>query len=624
MSSLLLNRRMELPAQVALLLLAAILPYLNTLDVPWYFDDTNNIVDNPLIRDLPRAARDIFVSRGIAMLTFALNFRFGGLDTTGYHIVNLGIHAACVLVVWLLLRRLLDRTAQRWALPGALLFAVHPVQTQAVTYVVQRMTSLAALCFFSAVLCYLLSLDDADRRRAWYGLALLGGALAVLTKEQTAVLPLVLLAVERCFRPGRGWRRQLLSLLPFCAVPAWKAVEMLLLPVWRGDVAATVRYADQLQSMQNVTPLRYLFTEFSVLWHYLKLLVLPVGQRLDYGWPVVDTLLTLPNIAALLGLLIIGGVAWRVRHARPLAAFGVAWFFLALAVESSLIPLDPIFEHRLYLPMFGMVLVLLDLLQRMPSPKMAMTVVLLVVSLLAGLTWQRNALWGDPVAFFEDNLRRSPNNVRVMVMLGNAYAAARRSEEGLRLIEEALRLNPSYDFAYTALGKIRIDRGEGALAIEPLQKGLEYQPGSVLLNEYLGIAYGEAGDYQRALLHLRRAMLLNPEDASVYTNIGVAFSAIGDNRQAAGYFERSLALAPDSEKAWYNYAATLYNLGERQKALDALRAVVAINPDNADAYYGFGTLALEFGRRDEAAAARDALRRLGDERAAELAALLDR
>jgi protein O-mannosyl-transferase len=605
-----------------LLVLAAVLPYLNTFSVPWYFDDVNNIVDNPLIRDLPRAARGLFMSRGVALFTFALNHRFGGLAPAGYHFVNLAIHAGCVVAVWLLLRRLLASSVA-WPLFGALLFALHPVQTQAVTYIVQRMTSMSALFFLLAVYGYLRSLDDSGRRRGWlYAWSLGCGALAVLTKENAAVLPLLLLLVERYFRPGRPWRQQLLSLLPFCLAPAWKAAEMLLLPLWRGDVAASIHYADQLQSLQNVTPLRYLVTEFSVIWYYFKLLLFPLGQTFDYGWPVVEELLTVQSLAALAGILGLWAFAWFLRRRWPLTSFGIAWFFITLSVESSLIPLDPLFEHRLYLPFFGFVLVAIDLLRRLPWPRWRVPLCVAILLPLAVLTWQRNALWGDQVAFFEENLRHSPENVRVMVMLGNAYAAQKRPDDGLRMIERAMQRNARYDFAYTAQGKILIDLGRGAEAIPFLLQGLQYYPQSVVLNEYLGVAYGEAGNFPQALKSLQRAALLNPEDASVYTNLGVVASRLGEDRQAADYFRRALKLAPDSEKTWFNYASTLFVLGKKPEVLDALRAVVKLNPDNADAQYGLGTLALAAGSRQEAAATAAALHRLGDERALELDTLL--
>lgn len=607
-----------------LLVLAAVVPYLNTFSVPWYFDDVNNIVDNPLVRDLPRAARSLFESRGVAIFTFALNHRFGGLELTGYHLVNLAIHAGSVIVVWLLLRRLLE-PGSSWPLFGALLFALHPLQTQAVTYIVQRMTSLSALFFLLAVYGYLRFLDDAAPRRFWfYALALGCGVLAVLTKQSTAVLPLLLLLVERYFRPGRSWRQQWRSVLPFSLAPAGKAAEMLLLPLWRGDVDATVRYADQLQSLQNVTPLRYLVTEFSVIWHYFKLLLAPIGQVFDYGWPVVDKLVTVKSCVALAGIIGLWVLAWWLRQRRPLISFGIAWFFVTLSVESSVIPLDPIFEHRLYLPLFGFVLVAIDLLRRFPWPRWQVPFLAAILFCLAVLTWQRNALWGDQVAFFEDNLRRRPENVRVMVMLGNAYAAQKRPEEGLRIIEQALERNARYDFAYTALAKILIDQGQGVKAIAPLTQGVQLYPTSVTLNEYLGVVYGEAGNYQQALTSLRRAALLDPEDASVHTNLGVVSSRMGEDRQAAEHFQRALQLAPDSEKTWFNYASTLFNLGEEGGALEALRAVVRLNPANADAQYGLGTLAFAAGSRQEAAAAAAALHRLGDERALELDVVLNR
>lgn len=605
-------------SHLLLLLAAAILPYLNTFGVPFYFDDIPNLVENPLLRDLPQAVRELPFGRGPALLSFALNHRFGGLEPAGYHAVNLAIHAGCVLLVWLLLRRILA-PGSPGPLFGALLFAVHPLQTQAVTYVVQRMTSLSALFFIAACWAWLGFLDREGRaRRGYYALALATGALAVLTKQNAAVLPAALLLLERIFRPGREWRGQLVSLLPFCLTPAWKTAETLLLE-------SAPRYAAQLQTLQDVTPLRYLFTEFSVLWHYVRLLFLPVGQALDYGWPVTYALLTAGNLAALAGLLGLAALAWGLRRRRPLITFGIAWFFLTLSVESSIIPLDPVFEHRLYLPMAGFALIAIDLLRMVPPPRLRQGLGVGVILALALLTWQRNALWGDPVAFFEDNLRRRPDNVRVMVMLANAYAAAKRPDDGLRMVEQALRFNPTYDYAYAALGKMLVDQGAGARAIEPLRRGLTYQPQSVLLNEYLGVALGQAGRNEAALAQLRLALSLDPEDASILANLGVAHAHLGDLPTAIGYFEQSLQRVPDSEETLFRYASVLFRAGEKWRSFEVLHRLVAINPGHIEGLYCLGGLAVELGRRDEAQAAQAALARLEEaERAGKLAALLGR
>ena len=603
--------------QLLLLLSATVIPYLNTFSVPFYFDDTNNIVDNPLIRDLPRAFAAIFEGRGLALFTFALNYHVGGLEVAGYHLVNLAIHVGCVTLVWLLLRRLLGPDSP-WPLAGALLFAVHPLQTQAVTYVVQRMTSLAALFFFAALLCYLASLAaPAPRRWLPYAAALLCGALAVLTKEHTAALPAALLLVERFFRPGRSWREQLRDLAPFCLAPL--AMAVLKLGVYGGgDLSTAAHYTDQLRSLQGNTPLRYLFTEFPVLCYYLKLFFLPVGQALDYGWPVVDRLFTVPSLGALAGLVALGWAAWRLRRSYPLAACGIAWFFVTLSVESSIIPLDPIYEHRLYLPMFGLVLVVIDLLRCIPRPAWQWAVAGALLTVLAVLTWQRNALWGDPVAFLEDNLRQAPHNERVMAMLGNAYAAAGRQAEGLRMLQQARQANPAYDKVYTAEAKLLIDRGEGAQAIPLLEEGLKRYPRYPVIYEYLGIAYGQAGNLRESIRMLERAVQLDAGDASALMNLGAAHAALGADDLAIGYYQRSLAIVPDSEKTLFNYAISLYKLGDEAGSLELLRRTVRVNPQNADAQFGLGSMALAAGNRQEAQTALEALRRLGDERAREL------
>lgn len=573
------------PVVVLILLAAVILPYLNTLHVPFYFDDNGNIVDNPLVRDLAGAARGIFDNRGLAIFTFALNYHFGGLAPAGYHLTNLAIHAGSVLVVWLLLRRLIERSSL-WPLFGALLFALHPLQTQAVTYVVQRMTCLSGLFFLLSIYLYIRARGELPlnkgalplRHNLFYLAALLSGGAAVLTKQNAAVLPLVLLLTDYYFLPqGRltTFRKRFCYLLPFLALPLGLTVYELLLPLLQGG--GIWRIANPT-SEHPISSLNYLVTEFTVIWIYIRLLFLPYGQVFDYSYPVVATLVTWKNLLALCGIAGLLSLAFSWRKSSPLVSFGIFWFFLTLLVESTIIPLDPINEHRLYVPIFGFVLIVIDLLRRLPWRQFHLPLMAAILLLLAVLTWQRNALWADPVAFFEDNLRATPGNIRTMVMLGNAYAAANRPEEGLRSIEQARRLDPRFLFGYTAMGKILIDQGQGAKAIPALLQGLEFHPLSETLNEYLGIAYAEAGDYQQSLNHFTRALVLQPKDASVYSNIGFVYVRLGEYRQAVEYFKRSLALEPESEIALANYASALAKAREEEHPLELLTP--ALNPEN--------------------------------------------
>lgn len=555
---------------VLLALLAAIaLLYGHTLQVSWYFDDYQ-ILDKPALHSLAGALRQLLAQRGVANLTLALNYRFGDADPTGYHLVNLVIHAASGWLVFLLLQRIFPGTL-RWPLLGALLFIAHPLQTQAVTYVIQRMTSLSG-CFVFLALNLHLKAQETRHRRLMLAGALLCGALAVYCKENAVVLPFLLLLFDDLVRPDLPLRRRLREILPYCVVPLLYAVQHLLLPLLRGSSLADLTAAPVTAA---TTPLTYLFTEFQVLWLYLRLLVLPVRQMLDYDFPLVSTLLDLRSLLALAGLLVLGFLAWQQRRKRPALAFGTAWFFAALAIESSLIPLDPVFEHRLYLPLFGFVVVVIALAAACPRQRLATGVLVAALLLLALLTWQRNALWTDPVRFFEDNLAKAPKSARVRVNLAHHYREARRYGEAQQLLEAAIRLDPLYAKSYKALASLYREWGMRQRAAELLDSGLKRLPGDILLTHEAAQLRLEQQEPEAALAYLQAGLALHPESDYLYNTLGQSYDALGRWPEAEAAFRQSLKFHPANPIARCNLGKVLFRqerfpeaLREFQRALD--------------------------------------------------------
>lgn len=552
MSSLLMiARNRYLP--FLLICLAGGALYAHTLHAPFYLDDEYAIAQNPLVKDLSGAFAKVFDRRGLSILTFAINYRLHELNVAGYHLANIAIHLAAASVALLLLRRVFpDRPYLQ--LFGALVFVAHPLQTQGVTYLVQRMTSLSALLFLTAVYLFVRARESMAAGAAvrdpvhlgWYAGGVLAGGLAILAKENAVVLPLALLLFAHLFLCGsdRRWRPLLVYTAPFFVLPAIAVVAYLVAPAALGVKLNTTGHSGLLRSMEGNSPLNYLATQGEVLWIYIRMLFLPYGQALDHGHPVARGLLTLKPIAGWAGLSLLFALGWVLRRRQPAIAFGIGWFFLGLAVESSVIPLDTMFEHRLYLPMFGFAALAAALLALLPRPSWRLAAGVAVVLVLAILTWQRNTLWSDPIALYEDNLRVAPDNERVYFNLGQKYIEAGLWDDGELLIRESIAMNPARQFGYAALKELYLAQDRIDEAIGMLHYGLEHVSEKGLLYNELAFVYGKKGDFGRAIEMLRRGITTDPQVPTTYFNLAQMLMFAGMPDEVEYYLRKTLELDP--------------------------------------------------------------------------------
>lgn len=536
-----------------LLGVVALLLYGHTLQVPLYLDDVFNIAQNPVVLDLGLALKGVFARRGVTILTFALNYSLGGQNILGYHLVNISIHLATATVVLLLLRRVFPQ--RLWlALVGALVFLSHPLQTQGVTYLVQRMTSLSAFFFLLALYLFVRGREllasggifNERRHLIWYVGALIAGGLSILSKEHAVVLPLALLLYVRIFLPDteseRPWRPLLTYTAPFFALPLLAVVVYLLLPIATGSGMKTLGSSGLLNNIQGNSPLHYLVTQFKVLWIYIRMLFLPYGQALDHAYPVSQQLLTLKSVAGLFGLLGLIGLAWRLLPRQPAIACGIFWFFLTLAIESSLIPLDPLFEHRLYLPMFGFAMLLPALLALLPRLEVQVGAAVAILLVLGVMTWQRNALWNDPIAFYADNLRVAPHNERVMFNLGEAYRGIGQFEEAERLLAMSIERNPRVDLSYMALKEIYTVKNRTEDMIDMLHYAVEHLPDNAKLYNDLAFAYAKKGEIDTAISFLKQAIAIDPDAATSYYNLAQMHAFSGNMEEVEINLRKTLSI----------------------------------------------------------------------------------
>ncbi len=607
---------------VLLLIIAALAVYSNTLQVPFQFDDPTNITDNPLVRNVRNFENwDVLMQpRSLTNLTLALNFRFNGTAVAGYHVVNILIHLINALLVYALVALLfrtpallqssLKKHAGVIALFAALLFVTHPVQTGAVTYIVQRLASLATLFFLASVSAYLNSRLAAEDRRSnrvrylWYVVALVSAVLAMKSKETAFTLPIMLCLCEFLFFTG-GLRKRIAFLLPFLLTMLIIPFSLLGTGKPLGDMVGDVSRVTRLET--NLPRTEYLFTEFRVIVTYLRLLLFPVNQNLDYDYPVYQSFFDVPVLLSFLLLASIFGWALFLLHRDRrspsegrLVAFGILWFFITLSVESSVIPIaDVIFEHRLYLPSVGFFVAATALLFRGVGKlrlRHAVTALIAALSLavvaFAGLAYARNTVWQSEVSLWQDVIRKSPIKARPYNGLGLAFLNLHEYDRAIECFARAISLNPSYGTAFNNIGSAFYLSGRYDRAVEAHTRAIALQPENAIFRDNRGLVFAAMGDHERAMNDYDKAIALNPSYAMPYHNIGVVLHRRGLYGEAIERYTKAITLDPANSTFRGNRGLAYAEIGDYGKAIADFTQVIFLDPDNVQAYSGRGEVYL--------------------------------
>ena len=575
--------------------------YFNSFHVSFVFDDIHNIVENPSLKfpaisfaSLQKAATESPCGwRFFPNISFALNYFYGGQNVFGYHLVNLILHISTALVFYSLALSTLKlpvlssyhKYAREIALFAALLWALNPVQTNAVTYIVQRMTCMAAFFSVSALLCYVhgrLQDNSFWKRFCLYGAGLFCFGMALFSKENSAMLPVIVLAYELFFFQdidlGKDWRRLLVvSVIAMGSVLALGCFIMGRVDIFHSIPASF--------GGRDFNLAERLLTESRVLFYYLGLLVLPLPSRLklDYDFVISQSIISPPQtLAALLGLVglcVLIVILYRKGH--RLAGFAIFWYLANLAIESSILPLELVYEHRLYMPSMFLALALAALLYHLARNQVVISRVVLVciAALFLLMTWQRNATWASPYDFWQDNVTKSPNSARVHVNLSNSLKDKGDYTNALKHLQKAIELEPDYGMAYLNLGLLYKDINLLQQSITILTAGLDKKRVAPAKIYYaLGLVYGQLGNYQQAIKMAKMGLHVEPGMLKPYVVMGIAYDELGDLDTAYGKFAEARFLGHDSSSLFYNWALTCMKMGRRSEALDKLAEGIALYP----------------------------------------------
>ncbi|PTX97847.1 tetratricopeptide repeat protein [Opitutus sp. ER46] len=611
----------------ALLVVATLLAYANTLHAPFVFDDLLAIPQNPTIRRLddlgqvlaPQANGGLTVSgRPVLNLSFALNYAVSGTAPWSYHLANVLIHTGAGLLLFGLVRRTLlrprpgdviapfpRRDAATVAFLTAALWTLHPLQTQAITYTVQRAESLMG--FFYLLTLYAFArgtiadsgVSSPRAARGWLGVSVAACVLGMATKEVMATAPLVVLLFDRTFVVG-SWRAALARRRGYYAALAatWLLLAWLVLSTGanRGGTAGFGT---------GVPWWAYGLTQFQAVTRYLALGLWPYPLVFEYGtfW-VARTTELLPYALLVLALVGAIAVAWRKV---PAVGFCGACFFAVLA-PSSLTPgtLQMIVEHRTYLPLAALLAVLVAAVARLGGKAGQLALAGAVVA-AALLTHVRNHDYRSDLALWQDTVAKRPGNARAHDWLAEAYANTGQPEQEMQHRAEAVRLNPQESWYHYNYGLALARRGRHAEAILQYEYSLRLKPTEANTHNNLAIALGATGRGEAALAHYAAAVRLKPDDAQFRYNFGIALLRSGRLPEARAELERSRQLQPDNADVHFNLGAVRLRLGQPQAALADYAAALRLRPDDVDTRVMQATALLLAGQPERAAAAFQAL-----------------
>ncbi|MBN2180258.1 MAG: tetratricopeptide repeat protein [Deltaproteobacteria bacterium] len=651
--------------------------YSNTLNSPFVLDDESSIVNNPHIRlqnlDFTKLWNAGFKSvahrRPLPNISFALNYIADQYNERGYHIVNTLIHIISGFLIYLFIRItfIISSTPDKdyetfnaedsfyasvFAFCTALVWLAHPIQTQAVTYIVQRMTSMAVMFYMLSLLLYIYARRTEIMINRWllFSLSLVSWLVSLACKEISATLPLIIFLYEWFFFRNLNfeWLKRNIKyfILPLLII-------VILAFVYLGD-SPIERILSRYET-RDFTLSGRVMTQFRVILLYVSLLIYPLPSRFNLDYQIETSLSFFDPITTLFSFIVIiiciGGAVYLASKER-LLSFCIFWFFINLSMESSVIGLEMVFEHRLYLPSIGFFVLVMFILFRLVSyvfrkekdmtrrnnraAKYVLLVSIPLILLLSLATYQRNSVWRDEITLWRDCVKKSPGKARCHNNLGRSYYREGIFEEAEQEYKKALALDPEYFHAYNNLGSVYASMEKYDEAIEQYQQGLSVNPGSSDLWYNIANIYKVSGYIDEAIQHYQQALSLNPNEArahyelggiylnndlyekaekeytraltinpyyiEAYHNLGNVYQKSGRLEEAMLIYKKVLGLNPEIIESYNNLAILYFKMDQFKESIALLKEALKIDPDNSTVHYNLGNIYHEKGMRDEAIA----------------------
>ena len=565
-------------------------------------------------------------ARPVVDASFALNHAIGGLNPWGYHAVNLTIHLLATLVLFGLVRRSVDvsptssidpRISVGLAFTAALLWGVHPLQTESVTYIIQRGESMMGLFYLLTLYCLARS-SASGMPVTWQVATAAFCAMGMASKPVMVTAPIAAILYDRAFLLSswrevftRRWKLHIALAGTWLVLAALGVFGSILESSPKENV--TVGFA-----VSGITPMQYLLTQAGVIVQYLRLAIWPDALCLDYQWPVAKSLAYVAWQSAIVAAMVAASILLYLR--RPRLGFVCIAFFLALLPTSSFVPItDVIFEHRVYLSLASVTVLtvfaahwILKSLQRagliLPAAAhpIGAGLVFIVAASLAARTHMRNKDYQSAVGMWTSVLDRFPDHARARNNLAVAYYERGEYHKAADEFEAALRIDPNNAKARTNLAQTREKLGDSLAAAREYGKAARLQPESWTAAFNQGNEYYGAGRDPEAIEAMTAAKSIDPTEIEAYIVTGNALTRMNRIDEAIAELQDGIQLARPGTppailaKAHFNLANTLFRQNRRPEAIEAYREAVRLDPGHYAAHYGLGWALQSEGRIGEA------------------------
>ncbi len=589
-----------------LLVLGTWLAYANSFSGAFVFDDPPSLLENATLRDLsdwravlsPPASAGVG-GRPVANLSYALNYALSGHSLLGYHLGNVAIHTLGALTLFGLLRRTLLSpllsarfgTDATWlAFAVAALWAVHPVQTNSVTYLSQRTEALMGLFYLLTLYAFVRGATAPAHPYRWHSLAVVTCALGMASKEVMVTAPVVVALYDRTFFAGSfaaALRRRWPLYLGLAAT--WILLGWLMIGLGARGVGFGFR----------LTWWGYAAASCYSVITYLRLALWPHPLVFDYGPTVAETTVATPY--ALLVALLVGLSLWALWR-RPLLGFLGAWFFVILAPTSSVVPIvrQMVAENRLYLPLIApLALVVLSVYLVLPRRLAAPVGALVTVGFIA-LTVQRQRDYRSEISLWSDTVVKRPENWRAHNSLALALANGNQPLASIAHYQASLRLDPTLAETHNNLGTQLTKLGRLAEAVHHLETALRIEAWRADTHTNLGNILAQTGRPDEAVAHFESAVKLDPKLSEAHTGIGNVLLQSGRPAEAVTRYHTALALNSLSPDAHNNLGQALMQLGRPAEGIPHFQRALELRPDSSTSRYNLGNAFVALGRTSDA------------------------